>query len=229
MMIAGGIIGGRLPSVAFVASGVNTTNPIRTVNFTNRSLGEEHPSRRIIVLVFGDNANLVIDSNYTTAVTVGGVAATRKVQPPGPSSAHLTAWITPRLDAGGPQGATGTITVERSIGNGFNTAAMVAFAAYDLREDNPYDFGFASLSAPFTASLALRGGGILTAMAYSGDEQFSFAWIGANVQSNDVGGVGSGIRWSAALLNRTPSTDAHTVIADNGRPSGVRMLAVSWR
>lgn len=228
MMIAGGIIGAKLPEVVFVASGINTTNPINTVNFTNRSFGDEHPSRQIIVLVYGINSNLVIDQNYTTSVTVGGVSATRKVQPSGNALGHSTAWITPRLDDGGPEGTTGTITVQRSTGNGFSEAAMVAFAAYDLRESDPYDFGFGS-GAPSTTALDLQGGGVLTALAHSLDEIPTFSWTGADVQSNDSGGVGTGSRWSAALLNKTPRKTAHTVVADNGLQSGIAMLAVSWR
>ena len=228
MMIAGGIIGAKLPEVVFVASGINTTNPINTVNFTNRSFGDEHPSRQIIVLVYGENANLVSDSNFTTHVTVGGIAATRKVQPSGNAMIHSTAWITPRLDNGGPQGQSGTIQIRRSTGNGFLVGAMVAFAAYNLRGSDPYDFGFGS-GAPSVASLDLPGGGIMTALALSYDEGPLFSWTGVEVQSNDRGGVGSGSRWSAALLNKTTRKTAHTVVADNGRPSGITMLAVSWR
>lgn len=228
MMMFGGIIGAKLPEVVFVASGINTTNPINTVNFTNRSFGTEDPSRQIIVLVYGSNSNLVIDSNYTTSVTVGGIAATRKVQPSGSTLDHITAWITPRQDSGGPSGTSGTITVRRSTGNGFGTAAMVAFAAYNLRGSDPHSSVFGS-GTPSTGNLALPGGGILTALAHSLTETTPYTWTGADVQSNDVGGVGSGSRWSAALLNKTSASASHTVIADNSPSGGTDMLAVSWR
>src|SRR5690606_34145111 len=111
MMIAGGIIGGRLPEVVYVATGVNTSSPGNSYSFTNRDFGAEHPSRQIIVLVHGSNANLVVDQNYTTSVSVGGVAATRKVAPTTSVNTHRTAWITPRMDNGGPSGTSGTIQI----------------------------------------------------------------------------------------------------------------------
>lgn len=228
MMIAGGVIGGKRTEVVYVASGINTSNPINTVNFNNRNFGPEEPSRQIIVLVFGSNSNILGDSNFTTDVTVGGVAAIRKVQPSSSASWHATAWITPRLDSGGPEGESGTIQIRRSTGTGFLTGAMVAFAAYNLRESDPHDFGFGS-GSPSTTFLDLRGGGILTAIAHSLTETTPYSWIGAVVQSNDVGGVGSGSRWSAALLNKTSATEGHTVVADNRQADGTIMLAVSWR
>src|SRR5690606_12989602 len=125
-------IGGKQAEVVFADAASNSSNPLNNFNHS-ANFGAEHPSRQIIVLAYGFNSNLVSDSNYTTGVTVGGIAATRKVAPTGNQLSHLTAWITPRADSGGPTGTSGTIQVSRSTGNGFDTVGYAAFAAYNLK------------------------------------------------------------------------------------------------
>lgn len=226
MMIAGGVIGGKKTKVVYIANGVNTSSPLNTLNATNRSFGDEHASRQIIVLVFGSNANVVSDSNFTTSVTVGGVSAARKIQPSSGSNAHRTAWITPRQDSGGPSGTSGTISITRSVGNGFTTVFFVAFAAYNLRSSDPVD-DLLTFGDPASGSIDLAGGGILTALAHISPPGNSFVWTGAEKASDDSGGVGSGSQRSAALISPTTAAPGHIISADCGNVCS--LFAVSWR
>src|SRR5690606_41583283 len=118
----------------------------------------EYPHLPSTTLFRSISANLVSDTNCTTSVAVGGVAATRKVAPPSASNSHFTAWITPRLDSGGPSGASGTIRVSRSTGNGYNTVAFAAFAAYHLKGSDPVGSYLTISQSPSARSEARRGG-----------------------------------------------------------------------
>jgi len=229
MMMFGGIIGGRLPEVVFLTAAANSSNPINNFTQNDQPLGDEHPSRQIIILAFGSNANLVSDTNFTTSVAVGGVAATRKVAPPSASMLHFTAWITPRLDSGGPSGASGTIRVSRSTGNGYETVAFAAFAAYHLRGSDPVG-SYLTISQSPSASgpVALASGGILTAFARA-EITTGFTWNGADKVYDATGsGVTASQRFSAAMLNKTSGSAGHTVEADSAANFD-RMIAVSWR
>ena len=97
---------GKPASVAFAGAAINTSSPLNNFSAT-RDRGPEDPSRQIIVLVRGYNANLVTDGNFTTQVTVAGAAATRVYAPASNAQNHWTAWITSRQDSGGPTGASG--------------------------------------------------------------------------------------------------------------------------
>lgn len=225
MMIAGGIIGAPLTDVIFLAAGASSSSPFNNLTRSDWPFGDEHPSRRIIVLVIGRNANSVLDQNYTTAVTVGGVSATRKYAPTGNERIHWTAWITPRMDAGGPTGTTGTIVASRSVGNGFNFAGMIAFAAYNLKSSDPIDAKTAS-GDPAGVAINLVGNGILTAMAHV-TANSDFTWTGANEVADQAAGVNNGERISGALISRTSGATGYEVEADTSESCS--MIAVSWR
>lgn len=225
MMIAGGIIGAPRTDVIFLAAGASSSSPFNNLTRSDWPFGDEHPSRQIIVLVRGRNANGVLDQNYTTAVTVGGVSATRKYTPTGNEISHWTAWITPRMDAGGPTGTTGTIVASRSVGNGFNFAGMIAFAAYNLKSSDPIDAQTAD-GDPAGVAINLVGNGILTAMAHVTSNS-AFTWTGANEVADQAAGVSNSERISGALISRTSGATGYEVEADTS--ASCSMIAVSWR
>lgn len=225
MMIAGGVIGGVRTEVLFGSGAGNTTAPVNNLTVTDQNLGPAHPSRQMIVLVRGVNANVVSDQNYTTGVTVGGVAAARKIAlPAGNNNVHVTAWITPRQNEGGPSGTTGTVVVSRSTGNGFTSSTgFLMFAAYGLRESDPVDFDYHVNAGSVT--LALAGGGIMTAMAIGVPGEI--AWGGATEVYDAPFGVSGANQLSGALISGTSASPGYSVTAAND--SGTQMLAVSWR
>ena len=214
--------------VVFAAASSNSSSPLNNFSKTNQGFGAEDPSRQIIVLVFGYNANLVSDTNFTTSVTVGGVGAIRKVAPSSKGIGHFTAWITPRADSGGPTGTSGTIQVSRSTGNGYNTVGFAAFAAYNLRDSDPIEsYSTTGQSPSASGTLALRAGGILTAFAQA-DVSTEITWAGADEVYDAAGGVNGSQRFAAALLSKTSATVAHAISADSADSSDA-MIAVSWR
>jgi len=227
MMIAGGIIGAPLTDVIFLAAGASSSSPFNNLTRSDWPFGDVHPSRQIIVLVRGRNANSVNDQNFTTAVTVGGVSATRKYTPPGNqvNVSHWTAWITPRMDEGGPTGTTGTIVASRSVGNGFNFAGMIAFAAYNLKSSDPIDAQTAN-GDPAGVAINLVGNGILTAMAHV-TANSAFTWTGANEVADQAAGINNAERISGALISRTSGATGYVVEADTS--ASCSMIAVSWR
>lgn len=228
MMIACGIIGGLRTEVVFLAAASNSSSPLNNFTQNDQPFGDEDPSRQIIVLVYGNNSNLVQDSNYTTAVTVGGVSATRKVQPSGNQLRHFTAWITPRLDNSGPSGTSGTIQATRSTGNGYTTVGFAAFAAYNLKGSDPIDAYLTTSQNPAASTtLQVLGGGIITAFA-QGDTTGAFDWTGADEVYDATGGVSGSQRFSAALVSRANASAAHLIEADSDDTSD-GMIAVSWR
>lgn len=221
------VIGGKQAEVVFADAGSNSSSPLNNFNAAS-SFGTEDPSRQIIVLAFGNNANLVSDSNYTTGVSVDGIAATRKVAPTGSQLRHFTGWITPRADSGGPTGTSGIIQIRRSIGNGYATVGFAAFAAYNLKGSNPVDsYNTTSQSPSASGTVALAGGGILTALAQA-DVSTGITWTGADEVYDATGGVGGSQRFGAALLSKTSASAAHLVTADSADNFDA-MIAVSWR
>lgn len=198
-------IGVRPPSVIFAGRGGTTTSPNNSLSVGSIDIGAAASSRQVYVLVHGVNANSVFDTNYTTSVTVAGIAATRLYNTPGSVNAHWTLWV-----AAVPTGTSATITVTRSTGNGFNTCLMSAFSAYDLRSTTPTDTDVTVT----TASIDLPGSGIMMAMARS--SVTSLVWTGGVKQFEALGGIGSATTYSAALISGTTAELGHAVSVSPG-------------
>lgn len=220
------IISGAPASVVYTDSGSNTSSPFNTLTQGSESFGSESPNRRMIVLVHGNNANVVNDSNYTTAVTVGGVAATRILQPTGNQVVHATAWITPETSNGGPSGTSGAVTIQRAIGNGFTFCGYGLFAAYNLRSGTPVD-SIDVTGNPPSGTIDLAGNGILVALAWRIATN-TFDWTGATEQFDVAAGVSGSQRISGALESRTAAQTGRTVTADAGGTNSY-LIAASFR
>lgn len=230
------IIGGaRLPTIAYVANAANSSSPLNTFNMTGASFGDESPRRQLLAIVFGINANIVSDSNYTTAVTIGGVAATRVFAPGANRERHWTAWLTPRTEDSGPSGASGNVAATRSTGNGYSSVGVTLFALYDLLDTSaPFDAVADETengSTP-TASIALdmAGGGVAAAMAHSGEAGAVQAWSGGGMVEvyEATGGVSGSERYSAATATKTAGGADVAISVDNAAQF-ISMLGLSFR
>lgn len=225
MKLGTGVIGG-LPKAEVVGTGGhgNSSSPLNSLTLSGASLGVAHSSRQIIVIVSGQNANIVSDSNYTTAVTVGGVSATRKISPVGSVNSHTTVWITPRQDNGGPTGTTGNVVATRSTGNGYTRVTFLVFAAYKLKTSEPHDF----LSTVGTTTVNILGGGIVTCMGAGSSVNGGFTWTNATEFIDFTTGVGAAFQFSGAVISESPAATAFPITASQSAGT-FSTFAASWR
>jgi hypothetical protein len=223
-----GFLGVGLPAtVAYGDSAGSSSNPTNSYDFGTQDLGTDADGRTMILMIRANNANIVADTSGVTSISVGGVAGTKIGQlPSGNQSAHWSTWILPRSDNGGPTGTTGNVTINRNIGNGFDRAQWVMFAAYDLKSLTPSDIELSTAADPATATIDVLGGGIVTAIAYYVNTT-AFTWTGPTEVTDiivDVSGVG---RLSGALASNQPATTGYTATADGA--ANCNVLAAAWR
>jgi len=214
--------------IVFGHGASNSSSPLNTFNQAGVSFGSEAASRQMLMLVYGGNANVVSDGNFTTSAAIGGVAATRIFEPAAPAASHFTAWMTARQDAGGPSGATGAISATRSTGNGYNTVALALFALYDLADPSLAAFDMVQAAAnPVSLPLDVPARGIVAAMAQAGNTA-AHTWTGAIEQFDATGGPGGSQRFSAAMASGLGAQAGYTLTCGNG-VTGVFGLALSFQ
>ena len=217
------------PFSAFLGGQTSSSSPFNNFSLTSFGMGDEDdPSRQILVMVYGLNANAASDTNFTTAVSVAGVGATRISQPSSSANSHHTAWLTARQDSGGPTGATGTITVSRSTGNGYNTCGVAVYALYN-RADPALAFHSeirdaanptASGTFPVANNMMIFG---ICRQAASND----FTWGGSGIDEtfDSVLGVNGSQRLGSAKRDQVVGNAAYSVTATGSLTTS--MLAIS--
>jgi hypothetical protein len=208
----GGGIGVTPPSIVYASQNSNSSNPINTVSRATQNLGTETPTRQMLLLLYGVNANLVSDSNWPTC-TVGGVSATRIYNPSSGALAHFTVFLTPRTDNSGPTGSSGTVAVTRSTGNGFESALWGLWAVYDLITTNDeYDQADGTFANPSAISINTPASGVAAFMAERSSGG-AYSWSGASEDFDTTGGVSGAIRYSGASINPTTAQTGLSVEA----------------
>ena len=218
------------PFSVFLGGQTSSSSPFNNFNLTSFGLGSEDPSRQILVMVYGGNANVVSDTNFTTAVSVGGVGVTRISQPSASTSRHHTAWLTPRQDSGGPTGATGTITASRSTGNGYNTCGVVVYALYNRADpalaihSEIRNAGNPTASGTFDVAHGMMIFGICQQSSSPG-----FAWGGSGIDEtyDNALGVGGTQRLGSARRDQVAGNAAYSVTATGAGAATTDMLAIS--
>lgn len=153
MMIAGGIIGGRPPSVVLVDVLNTGSDTGGTYNFTDRPFGSAHPSRILVAgfVAFHSGASLSV----VNACSFGGIAATRVAGNTGSANSSFHIW-----SAHVPEGETGTVTIARS-GNMIGVS-LVLWAIYDAKNTSPVGAQYgggspASIDVPVTPGAVCVG------------------------------------------------------------------------
>lgn len=180
-------IGVQPPEVIYAGTGNATSTPVNTVTASGQDIGPESASRHIFVIVRAFNANTVSDANNVTSVTIAGVAATKLYATPGSTVQHWTLWR-----AAVPTGTTGTISVTRSIGNGFSSCGFVVFSAYNLRNTTPNAPVLSVVPGSSTISVDLLASGILMAMANAPGASWTGATEVVDVATSHTGALLSG-------------------------------------
>lgn len=200
-----GLFGGNASAAKLVSFGsvnYNTSNPINTITAASQNFGSADATRYLVMILFGINANLVFDTNYATAVSMGGVAATRIYSPGTSSLLWWNVWV-----AAVPTGTSGTVSVTRSTGNGFEQALWSVFACYNLSSPTTYTAVANNTGNPTASStLATASGGVLMAQAYKASAS-GFTWTNATKQVDQLAGVGNSYGLTAALANNTTGSN----------------------
>lgn len=222
------IIGGALATAVYASSNSNNSSPINTITRNSQSIGTAHNKRRIILLLYNINANLVSDTTGPTSVTVDGVGLTRVAQRSGSSVQHSTVWASDNQDEGGPSGTSVTVSVARSIGNGFTSlTGWGIWACYNVRSSTPFDTLFTGANPTASGSIDTAGGGILLGLAAQ-DGPYSWGGTAGIAEDFDTtGGVGAASEYTGASRSKTPGASAATVSCTGS--AFIEMLAASFR
>lgn len=217
-------------TVAFADANGSSTNPNNSYSFgvSYGPLGL-HATRKLIAIVRSRNANLSVSGNPVDSLTIGGVGCTNRFQTVTNSDA-FTIWTCDM-----PAGASGTLTVTRSTGNGFEFAHFVLFAGYDLRSAAPQSvLGDVLNAAPQTRNNVIPFGGMVAAVAYASGVAANFTWTGTGVVevADLVVGAGALETLSGALITKQqpagtrPGTFPSTSTFNGGNGNHNQLAAV---
>jgi hypothetical protein len=219
-------------SAVFASANSNSSNPQNTTTRTAQALGAEDPTRRIVMLIRSGNANLVNDSNGVTSVTVAGVALRKVDQNPTTSLINWSTWISEPTSDGGPSGAEGTVSVTRSIGNGFEFVGWMLFATYDQQSASVIDTVLAGTSPTASGSIDLPADGACLAIAWHGSPSSTPFTFGGELTGRGVAdqtaGVGPSHRIGGALVSPTVA-DPGATISVTASGVGAGLYAVTFQ
>lgn len=210
MSLGTGIIGGGRPvAIEYAAVGLSSTNPTNSYNFGTVNMATVRPARTMVLIISSTNANISGDQNVTS-VSLAGQAMTKQAQAQSGSAAR-TIWTLPEASS-----ASGNLTINRSIGNGFQSAYWVLWALYNLKDIVPLDAQFANTGNPSSSfTLSTLANGAVIAFAESANSGSDVTWTNVTSDVVQVGGVSSSARiYGASAL--TTSASSLTVTASRG-------------
>lgn len=225
MMIAGGVIGGKKPSILFTDAQHNLPVNQTTYTATDISFGPASSKRRVIVGVAVSTATGV----QPDQMTIGGVAATLHdgIAPSGTFSVTVQIW-----SALVPTGETGTITMSVPSGD-MGGGSLYVFAAHDLRDSAPTDTAADRVIGDpdgTDVSIDVKAGGVVVAVAAtSNTNPATFSFTGLTVPDQDSS---PNFQSAGAYLGEAQSASPmhiKAVFTIGAGPSSPSAVAVSWR
>jgi len=221
-MIAGGIIGGRLPEVVFTDFD-GSGSDLSTYTFTGVNFGKPSARRMVIVGFRGTALGGSLDN--PDACTIGGVAATLAREGQGGTFVQL--WI-----AAVPAGETGNVVVSRS-GGSMTAGCIAVWAAYNLSSAIPFDTMYQNVGSAsgHTINLSLNTppNGIVVGLAsssYSGAHTCTWTGLTEDVDETPV----EEAELFGASAFKVPAATPRAISATISSGAGVfRGVAASWR
>lgn len=153
MMIAGGVIGGKRPSIAFMGMLQNLSINQSSYTYNNVPFGGASANRYMLIGLV-----TVTSGPVPNNMTIGGVSGSRH------ATIQAGALVAQIWGASVPAGESGTVAFSVPSGD-MDRSAIYVWSAYDLRSATPVDTATYASTPPADVSVDVAGNGLVVAVA----------------------------------------------------------------